>query len=265
VSIYALVSPGGSPGVTTTALALTLTWSRPVILAECDPSGGDIVAGLFAGHLQAPRGLLDVAYEAGRGSVALLAGTGGQLAALDAAGSRSFLAGLSDPRQAAGLTPAWPAIAAALANAVRAGRSCDVIADCGRIDSREGQPSTVLAEAAVVAMVMRPILRQISAAAPRLEILADLLNGLERVGLLLVGDKGSHTPAQITRTLGVRLLAKIPSDVRTAAVLSDGHGRRTSLDDTPLLRAARTAIQAIIGAGSARADPNFASANGLPG
>lgn len=262
MSLYALVSPGGSAGVTTTALALTLTWPRPVILAECDPAGGDLVAGLFAGHLAAPRGLLDVAYEAVRGSVAMSAGAGGQLAAIDAAGSRMFLAGLSDPRQAVGLTPAWPAIASVLAQAVLDGQPCDVIADCGRIDAGVGQPSGVLAEAAVVAVVMRATLRQISAAAPRMEMLADLLGGLERVGLLLVGGKGSHSPAEITRTLGARLLAKLPSDDRTAAVLSDGHGRRTSLDGTPLLRAAKSAGQAIIRAGSAPAAPNLASADG---
>jgi hypothetical protein len=38
VTLYALLSPGGSAGVTTTALALALTWPRPVILAECDPA-----------------------------------------------------------------------------------------------------------------------------------------------------------------------------------------------------------------------------------
>src|SRR5439155_27369568 len=34
-----------SAGVTVTALAFTLTWNRRVILAECDPAGGDIAAG----------------------------------------------------------------------------------------------------------------------------------------------------------------------------------------------------------------------------
>ena len=67
MTMYSLISPGGSPGVTTTALALALTWSRPVIVAECDPGGGDVLAGLFAGHLSAPRGLLGVAFEAGVG------------------------------------------------------------------------------------------------------------------------------------------------------------------------------------------------------
>lgn len=260
MSLYALVSPGGAAGVTTTALALTLTWPRPVILAECDPAGGDIVAGLFAGHLTVPRGLLDVAYEAGRGSVALSGGVGGQLAALDAARGRMFLAGLTDPRQAPGLAPAWPAIAAVLA-----AQSCDVIADCGRLDAGNGRPASVLAAAALVAVVMRPTMRQIANAAPRMQMLADLLGGLERVGLLIVGGKDGHSPAEITRALGVRLLSRIPSDTATAAVLSDGRGRRTSLDDTPLFRAAKNACQEIIMAGSAHDSEDVASANGIPG
>src|SRR6185312_13594229 len=111
MAMFALISPGGAPGVTTTALAIALTWPRSVILAECDPAGGDILAGLFAGHLPAPRGLLGVAFEAGRGAEAMSAEAAGQLAALDGSGSRMFLAGLSDPRQAPGLVRAWPAIA----------------------------------------------------------------------------------------------------------------------------------------------------------
>lgn len=248
MSLYALVSPGGSAGATTTALALTLTWPQPVILAECDPAGGDILAGLFAGHLPAPRGLLGVAFEAGRGLAAMSAGAGGHLAPLDGSGSRMFLAGLSDPRQAAGLAPAWPAIARTLAS-----QPCDVIADCGRLDAGDGQPASVLAGSDLVAMVMRTSLRQIAAARPRIEMLEYLRNGLERVGLLLVGDKG-HSPAEISRTLGVHVLARIPSDPKTAAMLSDGVGRRSSLDDGPLLRAAKTAGQTLVEAAAAGAD-----------
>jgi triphosphoribosyl-dephospho-CoA synthetase len=57
------------------------------------------------------------------------------------------------------------------------------------------------------------------------------------------------------------LLARIPSDARTAAVLSDGRGRRTSLDGTPLLRAAKTACQALMKAGSAQAAADITAAN----
>lgn len=256
MSLYALVSPGGSAGCTTTALALTLTWPQPVILAECDPAGGDILAGLFAGHLPAPRGLLGVAFEAGRGVEAMSAEAAAQLAALDGSGSRMFLAGLSDPRQAPGMAPAWPAIARMLS-----GQSCDVIADCGRLDAGDGQPSEVLAEARLVAMVLRSSLRQLAAARPRIEMLAQLLGGPERMGLLLVGDK-SHSYGEISRTLGLPVLAGIPLDARTAAVLSDGVGRRTNLTDRPLMRAAQAAAAAITKAAREAAPLDLASANG---
>ena len=44
MSLVALVSAKGSPGVTTTALALAGTWpeNRRVLLAELDPAGGDL-------------------------------------------------------------------------------------------------------------------------------------------------------------------------------------------------------------------------------
>src|ERR1700678_1611649 len=116
MALYALISPGGSPGATTSALALALTWPRPVIVAECDPGGGDILAGLFAGHLPAPRGLLGVAFEASRGPTAITAELNTQLVPLDDTGVRRLLAGISDPRQAPGLSPVWPAIATALAS-----------------------------------------------------------------------------------------------------------------------------------------------------
>ncbi len=256
MTLYATVSPGGAAGCTTTALAITLTWPRPIILAECDPAGGDIVAGLFAGHLPAPRGLLGVAYEAGRGVAAMSAEAGGQLAALDGSGTRMFLAGLSDPRQAPGMAPAWPAIARMLS-----GQPCDVIADCGRLDAGDGQPAAVLAEAELVAMVMRSSLRQIAAARPRIEMLAQLLGGPERMGLLLVGDK-SHSHAEISKTLGVAVLASLPLDSKTATVLSDGVGRRTSLSDRPLMRAAQAAGTAVTKAARDAKPLDLAGANG---
>ncbi len=114
---------------------------------------------------------------------AMSAEASAQLAALDGSGDRMFLAGLSDPRQAPGVAPAWPAIARMLS-----GQPCDVIADCGRLDAGDGQPAAVLAEAKLVAMVMRPSLRQVAAARPRIEMLAELRGGTDRLGLLLVGD-----------------------------------------------------------------------------
>ena len=41
--LIAVAADKGAPGVTTTAVALAAVWPRPVLLAECDPAGGDLV------------------------------------------------------------------------------------------------------------------------------------------------------------------------------------------------------------------------------
>lgn len=258
MSVYALCSCGGSPGVTTAALALALAWPPPVVLAECDPAGGSILAGLFAGHMPAPRGLLGAAFDAGVGGTLLSAGPGGQLAPLDDIGSRTFMAGLTDPRQAPGLVPAWPGIARMLA-----AQPGDVIADCGRLDAADTQPIPVLAKAELVIAVLRPTLRQVAAAGPRIEMLTQLRGSRDRIGLLLVGDQGHH-PAEISRTLGVGVLATLPADPRTAAVLSDGVGRRGSLADRPLMRAAKTALKALAAAAATNGAAAATAAPAMP-
>src|SRR5438046_2574627 len=53
MAVLVLASPGGAPGVTTTALALTLAWPRAVVMAECDPAGGSVLAGLWQGRVPA--------------------------------------------------------------------------------------------------------------------------------------------------------------------------------------------------------------------
>jgi hypothetical protein len=239
MATFALISPGGSPGCTTTALALGLTWPGPVIVAECDPGGGDVLAGLFAGHLQAPRGLLGVAFEASRGQSAIVAELNTRLVPLDDTGRRRLLAGISDPRQALGLSPVWPAIAAGFAS-----QGSDVLADCGRFDAGATQPQSLLADAAAIVMVMRPTLRQVAAARPRIDIAAQLAGGRDRLGLLLVGD-GGVPHGDISRSLDVPVIGTMPEDLRTARVLSDGEGQRTKLDRRPLLRAARVVATAI--------------------
>ena len=135
MTLYALVSPGGSPGVTTAALALSLGWPGQVILAECDPSGGDILAGLFAGHMPARNGLLALAIEAGQNPDAIAAALWPQLIELDDERGRLLLAGLSDPRQGVGLSPVWPVLAATLA-----AQPADVIADGPGNHADHGQP-----------------------------------------------------------------------------------------------------------------------------
>jgi hypothetical protein len=238
MSLYALVSAGGSPGVTTAALALALGWPSQVIVAECDPSGGDVLAGLFAGHLRGKNGLLPLAMEAGRGADAAAAALWRELIDLDGERSRMLLAGISDPRQAAGIAPSWPALAAALA-AVPA----DVLADCGRLDA---MPVTapVLTAASLAVLVLRPSLRQISKARQRIEMLADILGSRRRLVLLLIGE-GTHSAREVAKVLQIPVAGSLPHDRKTASVLSDGAGGRRGLAARPLVRAAGVAGRAL--------------------
>jgi hypothetical protein len=237
--MYALTSAGGSPGVTTAVLALALAWpARPgVIVAECDPSGGDVLAGVLAGHVPAGPGLMAHAIEAGRDPRAAAGSLASQLVPLDAASTRMVLPGLTDPRQAAGIAQAWPAVASTLTT-----QPCDVLADCGRLDAGPGQPAAVLAAARTVVLVLRPSLRQVWAARPRVELLSQLLGGQQRLALLLTGP-GTHSAREVAGALGLPVLGSLPDDPGTAAVLSDGIGRRSQLGSSPLLRSARDAVE----------------------
>jgi hypothetical protein len=236
--LYALVSAGGSPGVTTAAMALALAWPSSAIVAECDPSGGDILAGLLTGHVPASLGLMEHAIEAGRDGYAAARALGDQLIPLDADGTRKLLPGLTDPRQAAGLASAWPAVAATLA-----AQHADVIADCGRLDAGPGQPNAILTTARTVALVMRPTIRQVWSALSRVEILTQL-GVSSRLALLLTGP-GTHSAREVAQALGIPVAAALPDDARSAAMLSDGVGGERSLSSGSLLRSARAAGQAL--------------------
>jgi hypothetical protein len=237
--LYALVSAGGSPGVTTTAIALALTWPTPVIVAECDPSGGDILAGLLAGRVPAGRGLMEHAMESGRSGRAVTASLATPLVPLDEGGTRMLLPGLTDPRQAAGLAAAWPAVAATLTV-----QHADVIADCGRLDAGTGQPLAVLSAARTVAIVLRPTLRQVWLAQSRVEALRQLLGGGARLGLFLTGP-GTHSAREVAHALNLPVLAALPDDSRTAGLLSDGVGDRRYLTRGSLMRAGSSAGHAL--------------------
>jgi len=70
MALIAIASDKGAPGVTTAALALAAVWPRPVLLAECDPAGGDLVyrfPAVGGGRLDPRRGVLSLAVVARRG------------------------------------------------------------------------------------------------------------------------------------------------------------------------------------------------------
>ena len=62
MSIILLTSPGGAPGLTTTALGQALTWPRDVVLVDADPCPGHVIeSGYLTGRIPPRPGLIGLA------------------------------------------------------------------------------------------------------------------------------------------------------------------------------------------------------------
>lgn len=242
MAVIATVSAKGSPGASTAALAFTLSWGGRTILAECDPAGGDILAGYLSGvEIPGGFGLLQVAKADLRNELAQE--FWGHLIDLeDPHRQRLVLPGITDPAQAATLRPTWPGLAAFLADLEHAEPGYDVIADCGRLAGAD-TPWPVLARADLVLLVVRPSsLRELAHVGPALtQLRRELSEASGRFGLLLIGD-GPYRAREIERRFGTPVVATLPDDRRTAAALCGIDRLRGSRD---LLRHAASAERAV--------------------
>ena len=116
MAILLLTSTSGSPGVTTLAVGLALTWPRPILLADCDPGAHQaILAGYLAGRSVNGRGLLRVA-EAHRDRRPLREAVLDQTLALSAEeeSRRLFLPGFTKPGSAMHFGGVWEDLSEAL-------------------------------------------------------------------------------------------------------------------------------------------------------
>ncbi|MWA02755.1 hypothetical protein F8568_020725 [Actinomadura sp. LD22] len=233
MALYCVISPGGSPGATTTALGLALTWPGKVLLAECDPAGRCVLPGFMANRLResAGPGLLGLAMAADTGANTPVPLEEYVVPIMDD-GRVELLHGLRDPRHGSLLKPVWHRLAAAAV-----ARDGDVIADLGRVGGSD-TPTELLRAARAVVMVLKPTLRQVDAARPRLEALKELLGDRVSVGLCLIAD-GSYGPAEVEWVLGVPVLRELPYAPSEARVLSDGARPRVTFRTSLLMQSLR--------------------------
>ena len=227
MSTICLASAHGSPGVTTTALALAATWPshRRCLLIEADPFGGMIAAryglgdtpGLSSLAAESRRGLDD---EAVWGHAQHL--PGGMPVLVGPATAEEARAVLRD---LGGTLGVWSADQAEI----------DVIIDCGRIPAGPSTGDLISAES-VTMVLARPTLDQLRPAAHRLEALT--ASGAD-AALLLVGDE-PYGPAEVTAALQTRVAGVIAWDPRSAAVLTGAHGAVRDLRRSPMVRSAAT-------------------------
>lgn len=247
MSLIVLASDKGSPGVTTTAVALAGVWPRRAILAECDPAGGDLVyrAPADSGAPLNPNvGMLSLATTARHGLSAHQLDQHVQRMH----GGLELVVGLATGDQSAGLAGLWPL----LGRAFDAVPDADVIADCGRVDA-SGPALELMSAATAVVLMARTSAEQIAHVRDRALSLVQRVGGGTAtaggglgvpIGVVLIVDPKQRTrvTAQVDELLRnsglpVRVIGTIADDP-DGADLINGRGRGR-LDRTLLIRSAR--------------------------
>jgi hypothetical protein len=235
--LIGLLSTGGSPGVTTTTIAVGAMWPGPVVVVDADPSGGDILAAA-GGAVEADRerNLLEL-MRLGRQSH-LPEVLDSQITVLPT--GVPVVAGLGHPGQAGAVS--WTD----LAEGLRAVNDRDVLVDLGRWGMPYA-PAPLLWACDVVLLVVRTQLRGLRRAERALPLIAEDLDrhnpGAGSVNLLVVNDHGPYAIADIARRVGVPVLGELPLDTQTAAVFSDGAAPGRHLDRSPLVRALGSVVR----------------------
>ncbi|MCI0689270.1 MAG: hypothetical protein L0Y54_18860 [Sporichthyaceae bacterium] len=223
-----------SCGVTTAGLALAAVWPhrQPAVLAELDPSGGDVAC--WYGVPYRP-GLVSWAAASRnrpgpqRSPATHLRTLPGGLAAVlappSARAARGAVRLLSAPDN--------PAID-------QARRDVLLVADCGRLDpDSPARPLTQCADLVVV--VTRPTLADV---AHLPDLLADLPADPARLRLLVTAA-GPYDPAEVAAAVSIPLLGVLPHDPRGAAVLAGAPSTRAPLWRLPLVAAATRTADAL--------------------
>lgn len=237
--LIGLVSAKGSPGVTTSALALASQWTRRALVLEADPFGGDVRAGLGGGTWPASAGIADAVVD--------LRSTGvdemlRRRVHRSAPHSPPVLAGLGCVGQA-GSVP-WAQIGTALGRL----RGADTLADCGRFALADGVTS-LLGVCDVLALVTGSSLRSVRAAsrvAPLLRAEVGVGADDAQVGVLVIGPGEPYSTIEIADGCGVPALGELPRDPGSATVWSEGARPGRAFERTPLQRAARRVAERLV-------------------
>jgi hypothetical protein len=255
MAVIALAGCSGAPGVTTSALALLLSWplepGRRMILAECDPEGGAVLHGLLQGTLGDRYGLRNLSVAARKGEFGeafwrQLIDLSSEDGKAESPRDRLLLPGITDPAQAASLSSVWKGLAT-MFRGIDADHGHDVLVDLGRRGAVG--PSGVLAEQAdLVLVVVRNTLRCLQAAQSRVNALSERVGD---VGLIVI-DEGPYPAGEVQRVLQVPVVATLPYAPKEARVLSDGADQPRHFTKSALMKAARTTSTLLVQRAAAR-------------
>ncbi|GGB91542.1 hypothetical protein [Cellulomonas carbonis] len=239
MSVVALCSAGGAPGVTTAALALGWVWptaepGRRVLVVDADPAGSGVVPGWAQAGVASDGGVLALA-------ASRLPVTADTLLehclTQDADARRLVLTGVGSSAQARTLAPIWRAIADAATDLDTAG--VDVVVDAGRLGHRY-EPTVLLERADVVALVLSPTLSSVATGMHALHALREVRGPAATTTALVVAGGGPYGAGEIGRELGLDSVPVLAHDPWAARALADAATSGWRFDRSPLLRSATT-------------------------
>ena len=258
MGLIVVAADKGAPGVTTTALALAAVWPRAVLLAECDPAGGDLAYRFPAAsgeRLDPRRGMLSLAVAARHGLQP------GQVweHTQKLHGGMDVLLGVTNAEQGAGLSMFWGQLGRVLAAVPQA----DVIADCGRLGA-DGPVTDLLAGASQVLLLTRAEVGEVIRLRDRTVALATAVEKRGRRGFIadvvVVADQKNFKAelAEVAHVLSqgrapARVAGGIVSDSRAAGLLRGHWGGK--LDKSLLIRSVREIAGQLVAAMPPQASP----------
>jgi hypothetical protein len=234
VSVWLFTSAKGSPGVTTSVMAIAWAWptageGRRVLVVDADMAGSGIIPGYLRAGIRNEGGLLAVAQVR---SVDLAQSLVDASSPLDEDENCLLLQGITDPTQVPALHGVWPALLQGCADLHDQGM--DVLIDAGRIDTGPDWASLVAQVQGSVVVVVRSTLVSIAAATPSIRGI-----GPHRAPMVLVVGSGNpYSCVEIRDALGVDMVSELSWDPRTAGVFSDGEPAGWGFARSRLMRSA---------------------------
>ncbi|MGW1680093.1 hypothetical protein [Saccharopolyspora sp. NPDC002376] len=224
MAVIAMVSAKCSPGVSTAVAALATVWPHRLLVVDADPTGGDLLTGwggawLVDGRLNAGCGVVSFAASTRHLDAVPSEGLAGHVQEVPGLEHVRLLAGVASQAQAAAIGDAgWLRLASAIRDLSREGP--DILIDAGRWGP--GTPWTLLTEADLVLVGLRPSLRHLTAVRPLIGAVRELVP-ITRIGLLVAATTSSPAD-RIAHATGVPVGVELPDDPTAARFFSDGIG-----------------------------------------
>jgi len=234
VTRVTLCSAKGSPGVTTLSCVLGAVWpaERGVVVAECDPSGGDL-----AGRFQ-------LSVQVGMTSLILVERQRAMRPVDHMAHAQQLPGGLDVLIGPAGADSAMSLDhELGISSSTVVSSDCDLLADCGRLLPGAVGQEKMIRSADEVLLLVRPDVAGIAHARWAASKMRELSPSAASV---VIFGTGPYQPAEVAGELDLAILGVVPIDHRAAQMAGGMPGSGKEFSRSALVRFAREIVVGLL-------------------